>query len=108
MRNKILASVSLAKWRVRFAPIVLVVILISGVSAWPQETPRSVQIDVHANQSDGALAPIWTYFGYDESNYSYATNGRKLLSELSALSPAPVYVRVHNLLTSGDGSSSLK
>ncbi|HZQ95372.1 MAG TPA: beta-xylosidase [Candidatus Sulfotelmatobacter sp.] len=63
---------------------------------------------VHANQSDGALAPIWTYFGYDEPNYSYAPNGKKLLSELSALSRAPVYVRVHNLLTSGDGSSSLK
>ena len=35
-------------------------------------------------------------------------NGRKLLGELAALSPVPVYVRTHNLLTTGDGSSSLK
>jgi xylan 1,4-beta-xylosidase len=108
MPKRIPRSASLAKWCMRLVAIVLVAIFVSGVSALPQETRRSVQIDVHANQSDGALAPIWSYFGYDEPNYSYATNGRKLLSELSALSPAPVYVRVHNLLTSGDGSSSLK
>jgi xylan 1,4-beta-xylosidase len=54
------------------------------------------------------MIPIWNYFGYDEPNYTYAPNGKKLLGELAALSPAPVYVRVHNLLTSGDGSASLK
>jgi xylan 1,4-beta-xylosidase len=54
------------------------------------------------------MIPIWNYFGYDEPNYTYAPNGKKLLSELAALSPAPVYVRVHNLLTTGDGSASLK
>ncbi len=41
-------------------------------------------------------------------NYTYAPNGKKLLGELAALDAAPVYVRVHNLLTTGDGSSSLK
>ncbi len=51
---------------------------------------------------------MWNYFGYDEPNYTYAPNGNKLLGELSALSPVPVYVRVHNLLTSGDGTASLK
>jgi xylan 1,4-beta-xylosidase len=30
------------------------------------------------------------------------------LSELAALSPVPVYVRAHNLLTSGDGTPALK
>ncbi len=108
MHKEILRSAYLAKWRVRFGRIVLVAIFISGASSWSQETPQRVQIDVHANQSDGPLAPIWSYFGYDEPNYSYAPNGRKLLAELAALGPAPVYVRVHNLLTSGDGSSSLK
>jgi len=34
--------------------------------------------------------------------------GGKLLGELAAQDPAPVYVRVHNLLTTGDGSASLK
>ncbi len=51
---------------------------------------------------------MWNYFGYDEPNYTYAPNGSKLLGELTALSPRPVYVRVHNLFTSGDGSASLK
>jgi xylan 1,4-beta-xylosidase len=54
------------------------------------------------------MLPVWSYFGYDEPNYTYAPNGKKLLGELAALSRAPVYVRVHNLLTSGDGSASLK
>ena len=35
-------------------------------------------------------------------------DGRKLLSEISALSPLPVYVRVHNLLVTGDGTPALK
>jgi len=51
---------------------------------------------------------VWSFFGYDEPNYTYAENGKKLLGELRGLSAAPVYVRVHNLLTSGDGSASLK
>ena len=54
------------------------------------------------------MIPIWNYFGYDEPNYTYSSNGKKLLGELAALSPKPAYVRVHNLLTTGDGSASLK
>jgi len=73
-----------------------------------QQVPDDVRIHVDADQIDGKLPLIWNYFGYDEPNYSYASNGKKLLLELSALSPVPVYIRTHNLLTSGDGSSSLK
>ncbi len=35
-------------------------------------------------------------------------DGQKLLTELAALSPVPVYVRAHNLLTTGDGTAALK
>ncbi len=73
-----------------------------------QQSPEAVNIQVHADQAAGTIAPIWNFFGYDEPNYTYAPNGKKLLGELAALSPVPVYVRVHNLLTSGDGSASLK
>lgn len=73
-----------------------------------QQIAPDVNIQVHADQSDGPLLPIWNYFGYDEPNYTYATNGKKLLGELAALSPVPVHIRVHNLLTTGDGSASLK
>jgi xylan 1,4-beta-xylosidase len=75
---------------------------------WGQAAPSNVSIRVFADQPDGFLQPLWNYFGYDEPNYTYAANGQKLLGELAALSPVPVYVRTHNLLTSGDGSASLK
>ena len=79
---------------------------------WSQQSSPSAtihaEIKVQYDQAEGALPPIWNYFGYDEPNYTYAPNGRKLLGELAALDPAPVYVRVHNLLTTGDGSASLK
>jgi xylan 1,4-beta-xylosidase len=106
MRNDLLLPLFLKHLR-RFAGATLSALLCC-IPSWSQQVPQTVQIDVHANQEDGTLAPIWSYVGYDEPNYSYAPNGKKLLAELAALSPTPVYVRVHNLLTSGDGSSSLK
>jgi hypothetical protein len=73
-----------------------------------QQTSDQVSIQVRFNQPEGHLRPIWNYFGYDEPNFTYAPNGKKLLGELTALHSAPVYVRVHNLFTSGDGTASLK
>ena len=67
-----------------------------------------VTIHVDANARIGPMTPMWAMFGYDEPNYTYTPNGLKLLSELSELSPVPVYVRAHNLLTSGDGTPALK
>src|SRR2546427_516849 len=70
------------------------------------EVPVEIQVDAGTNE--GPVRPVWSFFGYDEPNYTYAENGKKLLGELRRLSAAPVYVRVHNLLTSGDGNASLK
>jgi xylan 1,4-beta-xylosidase len=67
-----------------------------------------VIIEVDAAHPDGEYRPAWNFFGADEPNYVYSPNGKKLLRELAALSPTPVHVRLHNLLTSGDGSASLK
>jgi xylan 1,4-beta-xylosidase len=101
--------------RNRHSPQIWIVLLLAGAIAVfkppigkSQQTSDHVSIQVHFNQSEGPLSPIWNYFGYDEPNYTYAPNGKKLLGELAALHAAPVYVRVHNLLTSGDGSASLK
>lgn len=85
-----------------------ILVLASSLLSSSQESAAPVRIRVHADQSDGAVAPIWNFFGYDEPNYTYAPNGEKLLHELSALSSAPVYVRAHNLFTSGDGSAAMK
>jgi len=72
------------------------------------QSPLAVTVEVDASARLGPLPPIFRFFGYDEPNYTYMKDGKKLLSELAALSPAPVYIRVHNLLNSGDGTPGLK
>jgi len=69
---------------------------------------ETVTINVDLTKEKGPMKPIWAWFGYDEPNYTYMKDGRKLLSEIAALSPVPVYVRTHNLMTSGDGTPALK
>ena len=70
--------------------------------------PIAVAVEVHAGNRIGPYRPLWNWFGYDEPNYTYSANGKKLLGELAELSPEPVRVRTHNLLTSGDGTPALK
>jgi xylan 1,4-beta-xylosidase len=67
-----------------------------------------VNIDVNLGRSLGAFAPVYAWVGYDESGYTTSENGRALLRELHDATPAPVYVRAHFLLTSGDGRPELK
>jgi xylan 1,4-beta-xylosidase len=69
---------------------------------------QAIKVRVHGRESIGPYTPIWNYFGADEPNFLYAPDGKKLLGELAALSPAPVYIRSHNLFTTGDGTGSLK
>lgn len=76
------------------------------LAAAPAQVP--VQLTIDAARVQGPMTPIWAWFGYDEPNYTTAPNGKKLLSDIAALSPVPVYVRAHNLMTSGDGSHALK
>ncbi len=78
----------------------------AGVPAGRQADRVSIEVDTTA--ALGPMSPIWAWFGYDEPNYTYTANGRKLLSQLSAASPVPVFVRTHNLLTTGDGVPALK
>jgi xylan 1,4-beta-xylosidase len=79
----------------------------SSLSAQPAAID-TVSLHVNFEKKIGPMNPVWAWLGYDEPNYTYMKNGRKLLSEFAQLSPVPVYVRVHNLLTSGDGTPSLK
>ncbi len=72
-----------------------------------QSSAAVIQVDLSKKTSE-RLKPIWSWFGYDEANYTYMKDGKKLLSELAALSPVPVYIRCHNLLTSGNGQPALK
>ena len=86
-------------------------LLILYASVWSPLVAQNVErisIRVDAKRELGPWRPIYSYFGYDEPNYTYMKDGKKLLSQLAAASPVPVYVRVHNLLTTGDGTAALK
>lgn len=69
---------------------------------------QTATINVDLKKETGDMKPIWAWFGYDEPNYTYMKDGKKLLSEIAALSPVPVYVRAHSLLVTGDGVPALK
>jgi xylan 1,4-beta-xylosidase len=86
--------------------VVLLFVALLGITPLTQTDRVTIRVD--AAKSKGPMKPIWSFFGYDEPNYTYMKDGKKLLSELAALSPAPVYVRAHNLLTTGDGRAGLK
>jgi xylan 1,4-beta-xylosidase len=76
-------------------------VLLLAVSSLAQP----VSINVDGTKTIGEMKPFWAWFGYDEPNYTTRENGKKLLTELQQLSPVPVYVRVHNLLTSRGSST---
>ncbi|MGC3945717.1 MAG: beta-xylosidase [Chryseolinea sp.] len=69
---------------------------------------QSPTITVDLKQQIAPMKPVWAWFGYDEPNYTYMKDGKKLLSEIAELSPVPVYVRTHSLLVTGDGTAALK
>ena len=47
---------------------------------------QPVSIHVDAGKPTGPLRPVWAFFGHDEPNYTYMKDGKKLLSEIAALS----------------------
>ena len=85
--------------------VALSTIALAGRPVLPQ-SPVTIHVDTA--KTIGPMYPFWAWFGHDEPNYTYTPNGHKLLSQLQQLSPVPVFLRVHNLLTSGDGTHALK
>jgi xylan 1,4-beta-xylosidase len=69
---------------------------------------ETVAIRIDLAKPVGPLEQVWAWMGYDEPNYTYMPDGRKLLSQVAGALPVPVHVRAHNLLTSGDGEAGLK
>jgi xylan 1,4-beta-xylosidase len=68
----------------------------------------AVTIHVNSAQSIGRFEPVFRYFGYDEPNFTYMKNGSKLIGELGQIVDAPVYIRTHFLLATGNGTPSFK
>lgn len=87
------------------AAFVVAALLLATQAPRAQET---AVIRVDASAPGNPFGSSWAFFGYDEPNFTYAEHGKKLLQDLSSLSPAPVYIRAHNLLASGDGKPALK
>lgn len=86
--------------------ILLLGIFLFQLIGLAQENPLEIKID--ADQEMGPMNPIWAWWGYDEPNYTYMKDGKKLLSEIASLSPVPVFVRAHSLLVTGEGTHALK
>jgi xylan 1,4-beta-xylosidase len=83
-------------------------ITLFSLAALTLTAQETVTIRVDAQSRLGALRPVYSFFGYDEPNYTYMKDGKKLLSALASLSPVTVHVRAHNMLTTGDGTPALK
>jgi xylan 1,4-beta-xylosidase len=92
----------------RAALLSVALLVATGGPTVPQDAQQEIKLQVDYSAADGRMPPVWSFFGYDEPNYTYAPNGKKLLKELAALGRGPVYIRVHNILTTGDGTGSLK
>ncbi|MCF2487900.1 GH39 family glycosyl hydrolase [Dyadobacter sp. CY347] len=89
--------------------LVSALLLISSSIVVAQESSQKpITIEVNLNVEKGLAKPIWAWFGYDEPNYTYMKDGKKLLTEISQLSKVPVYVRAHSMLVTGDGVAALK
>jgi xylan 1,4-beta-xylosidase len=84
---------------------IIFAVLLAAISMHAQD---AVTIRVDASKTVGAFKPIYGYFGYDEPNFTYAKNGRKLVGEFARLSSGPVYIRAHFMLTTGDGTPGFK
>jgi len=88
--------------------LAIALVCAAAIQAAAQAPSNPVTVQVDLAKPQGVYKPIYSWFGYDESNYTTMKYGRQLLTELHDLSPVPVYVRAHHLFTSGDGVPDLK
>ena len=65
-------------------------------------------ISVDATAAGAPLERVWAFHGYDEINYTTTPEGSALLGALAAAHTAPVHVRSHFLLNTGDGTPAMK
>ena len=70
--------------------------------------PATVNVSVDATAAGTPLERVWPFYGYDEINYTTAPEGKALLGTIAAAHTAPVHVRSHFLLNTGDGTPAMK
>jgi xylan 1,4-beta-xylosidase len=69
---------------------------------------QTVTMQVDGNATGKPLKTVWSWFGYDELNYTSTAPSRVLLDTVVAIQRDPVYIRTHFLLNTGDGKAELK
>jgi xylan 1,4-beta-xylosidase len=86
-----------------------------ALGAWLIASPADVRaqtgmvdVTVDATAAGTPLERVWPYHGFDEVNYATTSDGKSLLAALAAAHTAPVYIRTHFLLNTGNGTTSLK
>jgi len=94
--------------QVRYLPAILFALILTQWHYAQAQVKTPAEITVNLSKTKAPMKPVWAWFGYDEPNYTYMKDGKKLLTEISQLSPVPVYVRAHSLLVTGDGEAALK
>ena len=72
------------------------------------QSDTNVTIAIDTRASGTPLKSVWSYFGYDEANYTTSLEARELLLTLAVHNSAPVYTRTHFLFNTGDGTPQLK
>ena len=72
------------------------------------QTPATVNVTVDATAAGTPLERVWPFHGYDEINYTTTAEGEALLATIAAAHTAPVHVRSHFLLNTGDGTPAMK
>lgn len=72
------------------------------------QTPATVNVSVDATAAGTPLERVWPFHGYDEINYTTTPEGEALLRSIVAAHTAPVHVRSHFLLNTGDGTPAMK
>jgi len=69
--------------------LVLLIIMVTSiwflnVSGQEQKiVTEAVAITVDLGKTIGRMDPVWAWLGYDEPNYTYMKDGKKLLSEFA-------------------------
>ena len=62
---------------------IAILILVLPQLSVAQATNKPVIIAVDLAKELGPMYSVWAWFGYDEPNYTYMKDGKKLLSENS-------------------------
>ncbi len=86
----------------------VVTFVLTAIAVVGSASAQTITISVDATAVGTPLERIWPYHGFDEVNYSTTPEGESLLKQLAAAHTAPVHVRTHFLLNSGNGVPSLK